>query len=56
MYSAAFENEETLRQPIFDAFQITRSCPGTFKTTVLHCLIRRVDACIVSAAGYFEDL
>ena len=53
MYSAGLENEETLRQSIFDAFQITCSCPGTFET-VRHCVIRRVDTCIVSAARYFE--
>lgn len=54
MYSARLENEETLPQAIFDAFQITRFCPGTFET-VRHCVITRVDACIVSAARYFEN-
>lgn len=53
VYSAGLENEETLSQPIFYAFQITRSCPGTFET-VRHSMIRRVDACFVSAARYFE--
>jgi len=53
MYSARLENEETLHQQIFYAFQITRSCPGTFET-VRNCMIGRVDACIVSAARYFE--
>jgi hypothetical protein len=54
MYSARLENEETLRQPLSDAFHNTRICPGTFET-VRHFMIRRVDACIVSAASYLEN-
>jgi hypothetical protein len=54
MYSARLENEETIRQSIFYAFQITRSFPGTFEMVRL-CVIRHVDACIVSVARYFGN-
>jgi len=55
VYSAVIENEETLRQHIFDACQTICNCPRTFEQ-VRQSMFVPDHLCIYSGGGHLEHL
>jgi hypothetical protein len=55
LFSALVDNEEALLHHIVDAFRIIRNSASIFERTRLS-MMRRVEACIESHGGHFENL
>jgi hypothetical protein len=54
VYATRVDNEEALHRRIVDACQTIRNCPGIFER--MRRSMRRVEACIGSHRGHFENL
>jgi hypothetical protein len=55
VYAAPVDNEEVLHHRILDVCQAMRNYPGIFER-MLPSMMRRVEACIKSHGGHFENL
>ncbi|EZA46903.1 hypothetical protein X777_01029 [Ooceraea biroi] len=55
VYATPIQNEEDLRNRIIDGYKRIRNTPGIFER-VRQSMERRVEACIMTAGGHFQQL